>query len=37
VRIDAHEHGRRAARAILGLDDDGFIAAPAQIIVRESA
>jgi DNA-binding LacI/PurR family transcriptional regulator len=37
VRIDAHEHGRRAARAILGLDDDGFIAAPARVIVRESA
>jgi DNA-binding LacI/PurR family transcriptional regulator len=37
VHIDAEDHGRRAARAILGLDDDGFIAAPAQVIARESA
>jgi DNA-binding LacI/PurR family transcriptional regulator len=37
VHIDAEEHGRRAARAILGLDADGFIAAPAVVIVRESA
>jgi len=31
------DHGRRAARVILGLADDGFIAAPAQVIARESA
>ncbi len=37
VRIDAEDHGRRTARAILGLDDAGFAAAPAQVIVRESA
>lgn len=37
VHIDAEDHGRRAARVILGLDGDGFIAAPAQVIARESA
>jgi DNA-binding LacI/PurR family transcriptional regulator len=37
VHIDAEDHGRRAARLILGLDEAGFIAAPAQVIVRESA
>jgi DNA-binding LacI/PurR family transcriptional regulator len=37
VHIDAEDHGRRAARVILGLEADGFIAAPAQVIVRESA
>ncbi len=37
VHIDAEDHGRRAARVILGLDGDGFTAAPAQVIVRESA
>jgi DNA-binding LacI/PurR family transcriptional regulator len=37
VHIDAADHGRRAARVILGLDEDGFIATPAQVIVRESA
>jgi DNA-binding LacI/PurR family transcriptional regulator len=37
VRIDAEDHGRRAARVILGLEDDGFVAAPAQVIARESA
>jgi DNA-binding LacI/PurR family transcriptional regulator len=37
VHIDAEDHGRRAARAILGLEADGFIAAPAQVIARESA
>ena len=37
VRIDAHDHGRRAARIILGLDSDGFTADPAQVLVRESA
>ena len=37
VHIDAEDHGRRAARMILGLDDDGFIAAPARVITRESA
>jgi hypothetical protein len=37
VHIDAEDHGRRAARMILGLDGDGFIAAPAQVIARESA
>jgi DNA-binding LacI/PurR family transcriptional regulator len=37
VHIDAEDHGRRTARSILGLDGDGFIAAPARVIVRESA
>jgi DNA-binding LacI/PurR family transcriptional regulator len=37
VHIDAEDHGRHTARAILGLDTDGFIAAPARVIVRESA
>jgi DNA-binding LacI/PurR family transcriptional regulator len=37
VHIDAEDHGRRAARAILGLDGAGFVAAPAQVIARESA
>lgn len=37
VHIDAEDHGRRTARSILGLNGDGFIAAPAQVIVRESA
>lgn len=37
VHINAEDHGRRAARAILGLDGGGFIAAPAQVIARESA
>jgi DNA-binding LacI/PurR family transcriptional regulator len=37
VHIDAEDHGRRTARIILGLDSAGFVAAPAQVIVRESA
>ena len=37
VHIDAEDHGRRTARSILGLDGDGFLAAPARVIVRESA
>ncbi len=37
VHIDAEDHGRRAAHIILGLDSDGFTAAPAQVIVRASA
>jgi DNA-binding LacI/PurR family transcriptional regulator len=37
VHIDAEDHGRRTARMILGLNGDGFIAAPARVIVRESA
>jgi DNA-binding LacI/PurR family transcriptional regulator len=37
VHIDAEEHGRRSARAALGLDATAFTAAPAQVIVRESA
>ena len=37
VHIDAEDHGRRTARIILGLDGAGFVAAPAQVIVRESA
>ena len=37
VHIDAEDHGRRTARMILGLDGDGFVAAPAQVIVRDSA
>ena len=37
IHIDAEDHGRRTARIILGLDTDGFTAAPAEVIVRESA
>ena len=37
VHIDAEDHGRRTARIILGVDGAGFVAAPAQVIVRESA
>ncbi|HEX3713281.1 MAG TPA: LacI family DNA-binding transcriptional regulator [Trebonia sp.] len=37
VHINAAEHGRRAARVILGLDNDVFTPSPAQVIVRESA
>ena len=37
VHIDAEDHGRRMARLVLGLDGDGFTAAPARVIVRESA
>jgi DNA-binding LacI/PurR family transcriptional regulator len=37
VRIDAEDHGRKTARVILGLGTDGFIAAPAEVIARESA
>ena len=37
VHIDAEEHGRRAARVVLGLDNDVFAPTPAQVIVRESA
>jgi DNA-binding LacI/PurR family transcriptional regulator len=37
VHIDAHAHGRQAARAILGLDPAGLSPAPGQVIVRESA
>jgi DNA-binding LacI/PurR family transcriptional regulator len=37
VHIDAEDHGRRTARLVLGLDGDGFTAAPARVIVRESA
>jgi DNA-binding LacI/PurR family transcriptional regulator len=37
VRIDAEDHGRRTARLLLGLGGDGFAAAPARVIVRESA
>ncbi len=38
VHIDAEEHGRQAARSVLGLDDAGPAAyVPARVIVRESA
>lgn len=37
VHIDAEDHGRHAARAVLGLDTAAFTAAPAQVIARESA
>lgn len=37
IHIDAGDHGRKVARVILGLDADGFTAAPAEVIVRESA
>jgi DNA-binding LacI/PurR family transcriptional regulator len=35
VHIDAEDHGRRAARMVLGLDG-GTPAAPARVVVRES-
>jgi len=37
VRIDAEAHGRRAARALLGLDAADLSPAPGQVIVRASA
>jgi DNA-binding LacI/PurR family transcriptional regulator len=37
VHIDAEEHGRRAARVLLELENDVFAPAPARVIVRESA
>jgi len=37
VHIDADAHGRRAARQVLGLDASDLCAAPAQVLVRESA
>jgi DNA-binding LacI/PurR family transcriptional regulator len=37
VHIDAEAHGRRVARAALGLDETGLTPIPAHIIVRESA
>jgi len=37
VHIDAENHGRHAARAVLGLEAAAFTAAPAQVIARESA
>lgn len=37
VHIDADAHGRRAARQIVGADASDLIAAPAQVLVRESA
>jgi DNA-binding LacI/PurR family transcriptional regulator len=37
VHIDAEAHGRRAARAVLGLDAADLSPAPGQVIVRGSA
>jgi DNA-binding LacI/PurR family transcriptional regulator len=37
VHIDAEAHGRRAARAILGLDAADLSPVPGRVIVRESA
>jgi DNA-binding LacI/PurR family transcriptional regulator len=37
VHINAEEHGRKTARLILSLDAGGFTAAPAEVIVRQSA
>ena len=37
VHIDAEAHGRRASRAILGLDAAGLTPAPGRVVVRESA
>jgi DNA-binding LacI/PurR family transcriptional regulator len=37
VHIDAEDHGRQAARAILGLQPVDRLPAPAQVIVRDSA
>ncbi|MEX0427236.1 LacI family DNA-binding transcriptional regulator [Nocardioides sp. DS6] len=36
VHIDADAHGRRSARAILGLDASDLVAAPALVVVRDS-
>jgi DNA-binding LacI/PurR family transcriptional regulator len=37
VRVDAEAYGRRAARALLGLQPGTLPLAPAQIIPRDSA
>jgi DNA-binding LacI/PurR family transcriptional regulator len=37
VHIDAEAHGRRAARAVLGLDAGDLSPAPGRVVVRESA
>jgi DNA-binding LacI/PurR family transcriptional regulator len=37
VHIDAEDHGRQAARTVLGLNGSGFVPAPARVIARESA
>jgi len=37
VRIDAEDHGRSTARTILGLEPGWLPAAPAQVIIRETA
>jgi DNA-binding LacI/PurR family transcriptional regulator len=37
VHVDAEAHGRRAARAILGLDAADLIPVPGRVVVRESA
>jgi DNA-binding LacI/PurR family transcriptional regulator len=37
VHIDAEAHGRRAARAVLGLSSAGLSPAPGRVVVRESA
>ncbi len=37
VRIDSAAFGRRAARAVLGLDPGGWVQPPSEVIVRESA
>jgi DNA-binding LacI/PurR family transcriptional regulator len=37
IHIDAEDHGRQAARAILGLDSADLPHAPGQVVARESA
>lgn len=37
VHIDAEAHGRRSARAALGLDDTGLPSTPARVLARGSA
>ena len=37
VHIDAEAHGRRSARAILGLSADDLAAVPGRVVIRESA
>ena len=37
VHIDAEVHGRRSARAVLGLSADDLAAVPGRVVIRESA
>jgi DNA-binding LacI/PurR family transcriptional regulator len=37
IRVDAQSYGRRAARALLGLEPGTLPLAPAQVVARDSA